>query len=118
MRSTELYLDDIVAAVDAIAHYTSKIGDAKAFEADQLTRDAVRARLIDIGEAASKLPDDLKSEFGEIDWRRVVAMRNILAHEYFGVRFEVIWMTVVEFLPQLRAIALQMLEYSTSNDSE
>lgn len=118
MRSTELYLDDIVAACDAIASYTSRVRDAESFEADSLTRDAVRARFIDIGEAASKIPDDLKSKFSEVDWRRVVGMRNVLAHEYFGVRYEVIWLSVVEFLPELRRTALLMLQYLAQSDTD
>jgi uncharacterized protein with HEPN domain len=59
MHSIELYLEDIISAFDAIHDYLSNIDSFAVFQGDDKTRHAVRARLSDIGEAASKLPRDL-----------------------------------------------------------
>lgn len=42
------------------------------------------------------------TQFPEIEWRRIRAMRSVLAHEYFGVSLDIVWETVVEDLPGLR----------------
>ena len=55
------------------------------------TQDAVVRNLEVIGEAASRLPDSTRSAAGGIEWRKIIGLRNILAHEYFGISLPVIW---------------------------
>lgn len=65
--------------------------------------------LVVTGEAASRVPDEAVTAFPRIDWRRIRAMRNILAHEYFRVSLDVIWKTVVDDRPELRVRLEQVL---------
>jgi uncharacterized protein with HEPN domain len=44
----------------------------------------------------------VKEKHHDIDWKAMAGMRNILAHEYFGVRMGIIWKTIGERLPELR----------------
>lgn len=44
-----------------------------------------------IGEAAGRLPKSMRGATSEIEWRRIVGLRNIVAHEYFGVSLPVVW---------------------------
>jgi uncharacterized protein with HEPN domain len=44
----------------------------------------------------------VKEKHPDIDWKAIGGMRNILAHEYFGVRMGIIWKTIRERLPELR----------------
>ena len=55
-----------------------------------------------IGEAIRKLPDDFIKKYENVEWSQVIAMRNILSHQYFRVDLEVVWKTVFEDLPKLR----------------
>lgn len=110
MRSIELYLDDIILSCDTIASYIGDIDSETIFANEDLVRQAVRARLMDIGEAASRLPRELRQDFPEIEWRDVIAFRKILAHEYFGLNWSVVWRTAIEDLPVLRQTALRMLD--------
>jgi len=85
-RDYKLYLDDIVAAIATVRTYTTGY-DYDQFVADRKTVDAVLHNLAIIGEAASKLPATGKRKAAEIEWRKVVAFRNIVIHEYFGINF-------------------------------
>ncbi len=73
---------------------------------DEFLHDAVLKRafvrsLEILGEAANKLPDDLKQKQSQIDWRAMSAMRNRLIHGYFGVDYEIVWDVVVNKIPEL-----------------
>jgi len=52
-----------------------------------------------VGEAARKIPANVREANAEIPWREITGMRNKLTHEYFGVNTKVVWRTVKEDLP-------------------
>lgn len=54
-----------------------------------------------IGEAASRLSQDFCDAHSEIPWRKIIAMRNFLFHEYFRVDPDILWATVRESVPEL-----------------
>jgi uncharacterized protein with HEPN domain len=54
-----------------------------------------------VGEAASRVSDDMKSEHSDIPWREITGMRNRLIHAYFDVDLDVVWKTVNDELPGL-----------------
>ncbi len=54
----------------------------------------------------------MKEKHHDIDWKAMAGMRNILAHEYFGVRMGIIWKTIGERLPELRHKVEEILRES------
>ncbi|MGB3491600.1 MAG: DUF86 domain-containing protein [Elainellaceae cyanobacterium] len=54
-----------------------------------------------IGEATKNLPDDFKSQYPQIAWRRMAGMRDKLIHAYFGVDYDVVWDVVEHEIPTL-----------------
>ena len=62
-----------------------------------------------IGEAARHIPASNRRRFPQVPWQDMIAMRNELIHEYFGVDLEVLWRTVQEDLPQLSDAIRQAL---------
>ena len=100
-RDIRLYLDDMLEAIRVIREYTAGM-TYDSFAADRKTIDAVVRNLEIIGEAEKKLPEKVKDEAGEIEWRKIIGLRNLLIHEYFGVQAEVIWKTIQEDLPLLK----------------
>jgi len=96
----EQRLADIQAAIDAIRSHLRR-GDLS----DGLVFDAVRIRLLEIGEAVKALPDELLDTQPAIPWRQVARMRDHLAHRYFDTAHAVLQATVDDDLPELeRAI--------------
>lgn len=55
-----------------------------------------------IGEAARRISRELCANHPEVPWAAIVAMRNVLAHDYFGIDVERVWMAVQRDLPVLR----------------
>ena len=89
-------LTDIASAITAIRSHLER-GDLS----DGLIFDAVRIRLLEIGEAVKALPADLLSIEPHIPWKQVAAMRNHLAHRYFDTSHAVLSATVDHDLPEL-----------------
>ncbi len=101
MRTEALYLDDIVDAADSIARFIHDI-DHETFLRDDLYQSAILQKLIVIGEAASRLSAEFRTQHGEIEWPDIVGLRNIAVHQYFGVSWETVWNTATQDLPLLR----------------
>ena len=89
-------LDDIGAAVSAI-HDHMKRGDLN----DGLVFDAVRVRLIEIGEAVRAISPELLATEPQIPWQDVAGMRDRLAHHYFDTTHVIVQATVDVDLPLL-----------------
>jgi uncharacterized protein with HEPN domain len=101
-RRVNLLLDDITDAIARIARYTTGMS-FEAFAQDEKTIDAVVRNMEIIGEAANRLSDEFKEEHSEIEWYKVVGLRNRIVHEYFGIDLEIIWQILQGDLPSLQA---------------
>lgn len=102
-REPRLGLEDILEAVDLIGKYIADMGDAE-FIANRLIQDAVVRNLLIIGEACSRLPQTLRNLKPGVDWRGIVGLRNVLAHDYAAVNYQVVWDVInTELAPLARA---------------
>ena len=101
IRSVEMYVEDIMVAIDRIFGYVQGF-DILVLENDQRTIDAVVRNLEIIGEAANSIPENVKSKNPEVPWYEMRGIRNMVVHEYFGVDLDIIWQTINEDLPLLR----------------
>ena len=100
-RDIRLYLDDILDAVEKIDKYTEGMTSEEA-ENDGKTFDAVIRNFEIIGEAAKNIPPDVRLKYPDVPWKEMAGMRDKLAHEYFGVRFDVVWRTIKDRLPDIK----------------
>jgi uncharacterized protein with HEPN domain len=90
MRHEALYLTDIIEATDYIAEFIAG-ADFQAFEKSEMLRSAVVQKLAVIGEAAARVSEELKTRHPQVPWPQIIAFRNILAHAYFGIDWDVVW---------------------------
>ncbi len=88
-RPIDLLLNDICKSIDRIEQYIKNLSFDD-FSDDQKSVDAVARNLEIIGEAANRLPDELKEKYSEIEWYKVVGLRHRIIHEYFGIDLEII----------------------------
>jgi len=97
-------LADIQAAIEAIHSHLERGGLS-----DGLVFDAVRIRLLEIGEAVKALPDELLNTQPSIPWRQIARMRDHLAHRYFDTAHSILQATVDNDLPELEKAIQAMI---------
>lgn len=101
-------MQDMIAFSEKVIVYTEGMTQ-QVFIASDLHFDATVRNLELIGEAATRIPAEIRGEHPEIPWRMVIAARNRLIHGYLGIDDDTLWSMVREdvpaLLPRLRAIA-------------
>lgn len=108
MRDSRVRLMDILEAIERIERYAAR--GRRAFEEDELIQTWVIHHLQIIGEAAARLDRDFHDAHPDIPWAEIVAMRNILVHDYFGIDLEEIWSAIERDLPGLKAALRTLLD--------
>ena len=108
-RDYRLYLDDMLEASRRIREY---MGDVtfESYLKDTKLLDAVVRNVEVIGEAASHVPDEIRKSNPDIEWKRIIGLRNIIAHEYFGIDYAVLWQIVKSGLTGLEEQVKVMLD--------
>lgn len=100
-RDVRFFVEDILESIEKIEKYLAHFTKKQFLDSDQL-QDAIMRRLGIIGEASKNIPDEMKKDFSNVQWRQIAGTRDILVHDYFGIRLERIWNTVKEDLPKLK----------------
>ena len=100
-REPLLLLEDIIESIQKIQKYTA--GFSKdAFLIDDKTVDAVIRNFEIIGEAANRIPDEIKDKFQLINWHRIIGFRNRIVHDYMGIDYEIVWEIIEKDLDHLK----------------
>lgn len=102
------FLDDMAAACESILRFVDGV-TLDEYLADEKTRYAVMRAYEIMGEAVRHLLQELKGSNPDIPWTMMMAVRNRIAHAYFGIDDSILFATAVEELPalapRLRALA-------------
>jgi uncharacterized protein with HEPN domain len=93
MQRDLVLVSHILGFIESVERYTAGLSKEE-FLSNFMIQDAVTRNIEIIGEACSKMSKETKDKFPEIPWRDIVAMRNILIHEYFRTDPETIWNVV------------------------
>jgi uncharacterized protein with HEPN domain len=99
-RDWQLYLHDMETFAARAISYCADLS-LDVFAADQLLQDGVLRNIELIGEAATRIPQEVRDANPAIAWRQIVAMRNQLIHGYLGIDLEIVWDVVQVELPAL-----------------
>ena len=89
---------------------TSQGLNKKDFINDQTLKRAWVRSLEIIGEAVKQLPPNFRTDYPEIEWRKIAGMRDKLIHNYFGVDYDIVWDAVINEIPHLEQKIMQILE--------
>ena len=103
------YLWDILQAAKDISDFVADM-TFEQFATDKKTRFAVERQLLVIGEAANHVSAHFRNEHPEIPWPKMIAQRNVLAHEYGEILVERIWLVAKDSTPKLIEVLQTLLE--------
>ena len=95
------YINDIIQQINFIEEFVVEM-NIEEFIKDKKTQFAVIRCLEVVGEAVSKIPEEIKSEYPEIPWITIKNMRNRLIHGYFDLNIKIIWNTIEKDIPDLK----------------
>lgn len=98
----EARLKHIFDAIVEIETYIDNV-DIDEFIGNSMMRFACIKQIEIIGEASNHVTKETQLRFDEIEWRKIIGLRNIVIHEYFGIDFEVIWGIIKNDIPDLKA---------------
>ena len=105
-----VYIDDMLGAVAKIRTYSKSVTKEN-FLKEEMRLDAVVRNLEIIGEAASRLSPSFREKHGEIEWKKIIGMRNRIIHAYDYVDYEIVWDVIkydlVELEEKLKGIVKQ-----------
>jgi len=114
-RTDQTFLWDMWDAARAIQQFIA----GKAFHhysQDRMLRGAVERHLEIIGEAANRVSSGFQEQHPEIPWRRIIAQRHVLAHEYGEIKHELIWKVATLHIPQLIELLESLMPPSPNMD--
>jgi uncharacterized protein with HEPN domain len=101
-RDDQTHLRDILAGIDNIESFVGGMG-FETYRADVKTKSAVERQLQIITEAAKRLGDAAEALCPGPDWTGFCRMGDILRHGYHKVDDEIVWNTIKDELPPMRA---------------
>jgi uncharacterized protein with HEPN domain len=101
-RKNSLYVKDILEAIKSIDEFTRGM-DYADFRDDDKTASAVIRKLEIIGEAVKNIPQEIRQMDKEIPWTYMAKTRDKIIHGYFGIDHDIIWKTIRERLPTIKA---------------
>ena len=94
-RNLPLFIQDVSDAIDKINRYISDLTDEKELKNDRKTYDAVMMNFVIIGEAVKNIYDEAQKNYPDVEWKEIMAMRNLLVHEYWGINEGVVWNSII-----------------------
>ena len=102
-------LKHILDAIEEIEKYLLEV-NFPVFIENSMMRFACIKQMEIIGEASNHISEELKSKFTDIAWAQIVGMRNVFAHEYFGIDSSLVWEIIKKDIPELKLKINQILE--------
>lgn len=99
-REWRFFVEDMIGFCERVQAYTATTNRAD-FSSDPMRYDATIRNIELIGEAATHVPESVRTTHPEIPWRVIIATRNKLIHGYAGIDDDVLWSIVQSDIPVL-----------------
>lgn len=107
-RDCKMYIEDILSAINRIEKYINGL-EYEEFIQNDMAVDAVIRNLEIIGEASKNVPENARSQYPNVPWKRMIGLRNIVIHEYFGVDLSIVWRIITKNIPEVKPLIEKIL---------
>jgi uncharacterized protein with HEPN domain len=99
-----LYLLNILEYIGKIWKYTENTNDAEElFELnEQMNLNASLTLLANIGENVLKTTEELKNEYRNVEWQKIIGFRNKIVHDYVGIDLAIVYEIITNDLRTLK----------------
>ena len=104
-------LNHIIEAIDRIKRFTGAM-DFEAFSKDEVVQFAIIKNFEIIGEAAYHLTDEVREANPQVEWKKIMAFRHILVHDYYKINLEIVWKARKNKIDEMRKQIEAILEES------
>jgi uncharacterized protein with HEPN domain len=111
-RGYRLYLEDILESARSIQSYVGTLSYEELIT-DKMRLDAIIRNFEIIGEAARKIPQEVREQYPTVEWRKVSDFRNVLLHEYFEIDTEILWDIIKNKVPELERQITSIINQET-----
>lgn len=103
------YLRHMQDEIDYLLLQSTTLSIETFIKNETLKRAFVRSIEI-IGEASKKIPDEIKIQYSQVEWRLISGMRDKLVHDYFGIDYDLVWDVVKNKIPQLKVQIVEIIK--------
>ena len=111
MRSDAGLINSILEFCRDIEETMNEFGeDIDVFMKNRTYQQACSFCILQIGENAGNVSQELKIKYPEIEWSEIKGMRNFIAHGYHGIDLETVWNAMTEDVPILKRICEKILQ--------
>ncbi|MEL7141512.1 MAG: DUF86 domain-containing protein [Cyanobacteria bacterium J06643_4] len=102
MYRDEASLNDIYRAGLNCLHFSQDLTQED-LKADEMRLSAIAYQILIIGEATTRLSNEFKVNHPEVPWKRMIGMRNIMAHQYDKIDLKTLWDVLHKSIPEMMA---------------
>ncbi|MEI6753221.1 MAG: HepT-like ribonuclease domain-containing protein [Paludibacter sp.] len=100
----------LLETIEKIILYSQGYKSAEELNENNRDLDAILMNFIVLGEVIDKLSEHFKDSNTQITWNKIYGLRNIIAHNYFGINIETIWQIINDYIPVLKQQLEKLVE--------